>query len=99
MRERKEFRKVSLKKRAEVLGMLLEEFDAEKYERTIRGEGREEGREEGKKEGLKIGMRLSIEILQETNQTREDAKKKIAEKYSVSEDEAERELLLYWKGN
>ena len=92
-----------LKNRAEVLGMLLEEFDAEKYERTIRGEGREEGkkegREEGKKEGLKIGMRLSIEILQETNQTREDAKKKIAEKYSVSEDEAEQELLLYWKGN
>ena len=99
MRERKEFRKVSLKKRAEVLGMLLEEFDAEKYERTIRGEGREEGREEGKKEGLKIGMCLRIEILQETNQTREDAKKKIAEKYSVSEYEAERELLLYWKGN
>lgn len=32
-----------LKNRAEVLGMLLEEFDAEKYERTIRGEGREEG--------------------------------------------------------
>ena len=32
-----------LKNRAEVLGMLLEEFDAEKYERTIRSEGREEG--------------------------------------------------------
>ena len=32
-----------LKNRAEVLEMLLEEFDAEKYERTIRGEGREEG--------------------------------------------------------
>ncbi|MCM1423852.1 MAG: hypothetical protein NC415_08555, partial [bacterium] len=36
-----------LQNRAEVLGMLLEEFDAEKYERTIRGEGREEGIEEG----------------------------------------------------
>lgn len=32
-----------LKNRAEVLGMLLEEFDKEKYERTIREEGREEG--------------------------------------------------------
>lgn len=29
--------------RSEVLGMLLEEFDADKYERTIRMEGREEG--------------------------------------------------------
>lgn len=33
--------------RAEVLGMLLEEFDVEKYERTIRMEGREEGIEQG----------------------------------------------------
>lgn len=32
-----------LKNRAEVLGMFLEEFHAEKYERTIRSEGREEG--------------------------------------------------------
>lgn len=35
------------KNRAEVLGMLLEEFDAEKYERTLREEGRQEGREIG----------------------------------------------------
>lgn len=32
-----------LKNRAEMLGVLLEEFDTEKYERTIWGEGREEG--------------------------------------------------------
>ena len=32
------------KYRSEVLGMLLEEFDVKKYERTIREEGREEGR-------------------------------------------------------
>ena len=32
--------------RAEVLGMLLEEFDVDKYERTIRMEGREEGIEQ-----------------------------------------------------
>ncbi len=42
-----------LENRAEVLGMLLEEFDAEKYERTIRGEGKEEGR----KEGVAVGKR------------------------------------------
>lgn len=32
--------------RAEVLEMLLEEFDVDKYERTIKAEGREEGREQ-----------------------------------------------------
>ena len=31
------------KYRAEVLGMLLEEFDVDKYERALRAEGREEG--------------------------------------------------------
>ena len=40
-----------LKNRAEVLGMLLEEFDVEKYERTIRSEGWKEGRTEGRVEG------------------------------------------------
>ena len=48
-----------LKNRAEVLGMLLEEFDAEKYERTIRSEGREEGREEGKVEVNRLGILLT----------------------------------------
>ncbi len=41
-----------LKNRAEVLGMLLEEFDAEKYERTIRSEGREEGEAKVNRLGL-----------------------------------------------
>ena len=36
------------KYRAEVLGMLLEEFDVKKYERSLREEGRKEGREEGR---------------------------------------------------
>lgn len=35
------------KNKSEVVGMLLAEFDAEKYERTIREEGREEGKAEG----------------------------------------------------
>ena len=41
--------------RAEVLGMFLEEFDAEKYERTIRDEGREEGIQVGREEGREEG--------------------------------------------
>lgn len=44
------------KYQSEVLGMLLEEFDVEKYERTIRRESWEEGKEEGKEEGIKIGI-------------------------------------------
>ena len=39
--------------------MLLEEFDAEKYERTIRSEGREEGREEGVVKVNRLGLFLT----------------------------------------
>ena len=43
------------KNRSEVLGMLLEEFDVEKYERTIKKEGYEEGHAEGHASGLREG--------------------------------------------
>lgn len=45
-------REILLKNRAEVLGMLLEEFDAEKYERTLREEGIKEGEEKVSKLGI-----------------------------------------------
>lgn len=45
--------------REKVLGMLLREFDVEKYERTIREEGKEEGREEGKIQG-ELNMLFSL---------------------------------------
>ena len=41
--------------RSEVLGMLLEEFDVEKYERTIKKEGYEEGHADGHASGLREG--------------------------------------------
>ena len=43
--------------RSEVLGMLLEEFDIEKYERTIKKEGYEEGHASGLREGHASGLR------------------------------------------
>lgn len=49
------------KYRPEVLGMLLEEFDVKKYERSLREEGREEGLIQGRKEGLAEGIEKGIE--------------------------------------
>ena len=77
------------KKRSQVLGMLLEEFDVEKYERTLRKEGREEGREEG--------IRCTVEALQEAGQTRTFVIDKIAEKYALLQTEAEEKIERYWK--
>lgn len=48
-----------LKNRVEVLGMLLEEFDAEKYERTIRVESWEEGIKEGEVKVNRLGILLT----------------------------------------
>lgn len=48
--------------RAEMPGMLLEEFDVKKYERTLRKEGREKGREEGIREGMELSIRFIIMI-------------------------------------
>ena len=47
--------------RAEVLGMLLEEFDVDKYERTIRKEGMEEGIKQGREQGIEQGQALGVE--------------------------------------
>ena len=77
------------KNRSQVLGMLLEEFDVEKYERTLRKEGREEGREEG--------IRCIVEVLQEAGQTREFVIDKIVEKYALLQTEAEEKTEQYLK--
>lgn len=55
--------------RSEVLGMLLEEFDADKYERTIRLEGLQQGEERG----INRANRLT-QLLLEQNRT-EDLKR------------------------
>lgn len=69
------------KYRAEVLGMLLEEFDVKKYERSLREEGREEGRQEAKKENERYSELICILL----EQHREDDLKRAAknEKYRI----------------
>ena len=69
--------------------MLLEEFDVEKYERTIRGEGRDEERERG--------IQIIVEVLHDAGHDRDFVKKKLVEKYSLSECEAEEKTALHWK--
>lgn len=73
------------RKRSQVLGSILEEFDVEKYERSLRREGREEG------------IRCVVELLQETGQTKTFVIDKIAEKYALSQTEAEEKTERYWK--
>lgn len=77
------------RKRSQVLGSILEEFDVEKYERSLRREGKEEGREEG--------IRCVVELLQEMGQTKPFVIDKLADKYALSQTEAEEKAEQYWK--
>ena len=73
-----------LKNRSEVLGMLLEEFDKEKYERTLRSEGREEG--------IKEGIQGTVDVLRDLKHGDIEIKYIIKNKYNLSDDEAEEYL-------
>lgn len=75
--------------RAEVLGMLLEEFDVKKYERSLREDGREEGREEG------IGA--LIEVCQEFGMSKEDILARLETRFSMGADSAEQYFEKYQK--
>lgn len=81
------------KNRAEVLGMLLEEFDVEKYERTLRAEGREEGIEETRNEAID----KLISALKELTISDEEITKQLMKQYSLSDKEAEEKLKNYDK--
>ena len=71
--------------RAEVLGMLLEEFDVDKYERTIKAEGREEGREEGIEIGAERAFALTRKLVEQN---------RIGDLKRLAEDSAYREQLF-----
>lgn len=77
------------KNRAEVLGMLLEEFDVEKYERTIRSEGREEARNEA--------IDKLIDSLKDFNIVDEKIKEQLMKQYDLSGEEAEERLSNFGK--
>ena len=81
-----------LKNRSEVLGMLLEEFDKDKYERTLRSEGREEGIKEGREEGIKEGIQGTVDVLRDLKHGDIEIKSIIKNKYNLSDDEAEEYL-------
>ena len=61
--------------------------------KTLRSEGMEQGIEQG----TEYGIRAALELLLELGCTKEAAKNRILEKFSLSEETAEEKLRLYWK--
>lgn len=79
--------------RAEVLGMILEEFDAKKYEKVIREDEHEIAYAEGKEEGI----RLFIEATEATGFEEAYTKKCIQNHFSLDNDKVE-ELYKKYAG-
>ena len=89
--------------------MILETYDKELHDKTLRHEGYEDGYNKGSAEGyskgstdgylegITAGISNLISTLQELNLSREKTLAKIKEKYDLSPEDAESYMLKYWK--
>ena len=59
--------------------------------------GRIEGRAEGKAEGRAEGIQAMVESCQELGVSAEAVKMQLVKKFSMTEQEAQQKLELYWK--
>lgn len=80
------------KNKAEVMNMILTEFDEEDYREFLR----EEARDSGLAEGLAEGVQAIISICQDFHLSYEDTLKKLTEKLSISSEKAASYLEQYW---
>ena len=60
-------------------------------------EGRAEGRIEGRAEGRAEGIQAMVESCQELGVSAEAVKMQLVKKFSMTEQEAQQKLELYWK--
>lgn len=79
--------------KGEVVQMVLESFDQEKYEKAMKQEGYEDGYQDGQEQGI---CQL-ITTLRELSHTREETARKVQEKYQLTEDETEGYMRQYWE--
>ena len=87
--------------KAEVIQMILETYDKELHDKTLRHEGYEDGYNKGSTdgylEGITAGISNLISTLQELHLSREETLAKIQEKYDLSAEDAENYMGKYWK--
>ena len=83
--------------KAEVIQMILETYDKELHDKTLRNEGYETGKTAGISSERENGISRLLSALQELNISQRDAYTKLKEKYSLSDEEAEKYLKKYWE--
>ena len=93
-----------LKSRAEVVAMSIFEYDEERERELIKKaefecgkeEGLKAGIELGKAQGLEIGIAALIKTCRDLGASREAALLSLKKQFSLSEEEAERQLEQLW---
>ncbi|MEE1497413.1 MAG: hypothetical protein UF433_08640, partial [Clostridium sp.] len=97
-----------LKSRAEVVAMSIFEYDEERERELIKKAEFESGKEEGIKAGIELGKAQGIELgkiqgiaaliqaFQDLGASREAALLSLKKQFSLSEEEAERQLEQLW---
>jgi len=89
-----------LKSRAEVVAMSIFEYDEERERELIKKAEFECGKEEGLKAGIELGKAQGIAALiqafQDLGASREAALLSLKKQFSLSEEEAERQLEQLW---
>ena len=88
---------ILIKQKVEVIQMILETYDKELHDKTLRREGYEDGYNEGLAAAKETGIRQFISTLQELQLSRENVLKKLHEKYELSQEESEIYMNKYWK--
>ena len=77
------------KNRAEVVDMILTEYDEEEFRKALREDLRNEGLAEGIKATIRICMKCDI--------SKDQARKNLMEEFSLPQEEIEKYLDKYWK--
>ena len=80
--------------KAEVCGMLLEEFDEEKYLKTVEARGREEGIQIGEARGKEEGIQIGEERGREEGIQIGETRRQITTAQKLLENHVDRQVIL-----
>ena len=85
------------KNKAEVVDMILTEYDEEEMREFLQEEAKKDGLEEGLEEGRKIGIEGLIKCCMDFHASREETVKRVMDTFSLAEDDAKIHVEKYWK--
>lgn len=84
--------------KAEVIQVVLETFDQEKYEKAVKQEGYEDGYNDGREDGLRQLISTLMGIREKYGLSDNEIVSEIMQKYSLTKDEAVKKIAEFRAG-